>query len=231
MKRRRAPGHALPLTCLLSTSGETAPATRHLITATCLNRSTCPRPTGLEHVHLCYKTLLLWAWVVLWSLSQQWICFSVAFQMPARTHVDSFPLFTVNFFWMFKHCQIMFDWIAEQTLSRCLAQHSGAKAQGRCLYREGWRLDRVKDQRLDAVCAEFRWKDRLITQAAAKADWALTERETSELISALQCVCVWPLTPIPASTIPMHGDNEEWVKLSLGKSQICLPGFAYSCSG
>lgn len=42
----------------------------------------------------------------------------------------------------------MFDWFAEQTLSRCLAQHSGAKALGRCLFREGWRLDRVKDQRL-----------------------------------------------------------------------------------
>jgi len=42
----------------------------------------------------------------------------------------------------------MFDWFAEQTLSRCLARHSGAKAQGLCLFREGWRLGRVKDQRL-----------------------------------------------------------------------------------
>lgn len=144
MKRRRAPGHALALTCLLSTSGETAPATRRLITATCLNRSTCPRPTGLEHAHL--RSLMSFSCFVIFISTVK--SFFVAFQMPARTHVDSFPLFTVTFFGMFKHCQIMFDWFAEQTLSRCLAQHSGAKAQGRCLFREGRRLDRVKDQRL-----------------------------------------------------------------------------------
>ncbi len=191
MKRRRASGHALPLTCLLSTSGETAPATRPALSRHVSEKVNLPRPTGLEHVHLCCKTLLLWASAVCDLYLNRWNCFFCCLS-NASTHTRGLiPPFHSRIFLNVQTLPDNVDWFAEQTLSRMFsaAQHSGAKALGRCLFREGWRLDRVKDQRLALFAQSSAERTRLITQAAAKADWALTERETSELISALQCVC------------------------------------------
>lgn len=132
------PVHAPLLTCLLSTSGETAPAARRLITATCLNRPSCPRPAVLEHACLCYRTSIFIRFccclTVLWFLSQQ-------------------RILAVSYASASTRCQIKFDWFTEQTPSRCSAWRAEAKAQGRCLFRGGL----LKDQRLAMFaqsCAE-----------------------------------------------------------------------------